>query len=325
MAVSQANPQIVSAAEIAARLSFERLIPQIAQGFRDFHSGKARVAAITNIDLPEVNGEMHIKPGYMVDGAYLCVKIATCYYDNPQHGLPTRDGAIVLADRTLGRIEAILCDAGRITDMRTAAASAVAVDALALPGPVTLGLVGAGTQAYWHATALKHVRPIERILLWGRNTQHVDRAIDRIGAATGIAVAAGSLDDIARFCHVIVTATPARTPILTQQQVRPGALIVAMGADAAGKRELGSDILEQASMVVADSLAQCRAVGELQWLSISGARPRIEELGAILAGTVAGRQTDAEIIVFDSTGLAFQDVVGATQIVDAMRDGADHA
>ena len=73
------------------------------------------VAPITNIDLPEVNGEMHIKPGYMAAGDHICVKIATCYYDNPANGLPTRDGLIVLANRRNGRIEAVLCDGGLIT------------------------------------------------------------------------------------------------------------------------------------------------------------------------------------------------------------------
>ena len=117
----------------------------------------------------------------------------------------------------------------------------------------------------------------------------------------------------------------AREPVLCSQRVRPGALIVAMGADAAGKRELGAQILQQAALIAADSLAQCRAVGELQWLAASGAQPRIAELGAVLAKAAAGRQAEDEIIVFDSTGLAFQDVVGAVQVVDALRDGESHA
>lgn len=148
------GPRIVGREEIRQALTFDRLIPALAEGFRQYQRGEAVVAPVTNIDLPQVNGEMHIKPGYLRAGDWLCVKIATCYYDNPTHGLPTRDGVLVLSNLRNGRIEAVLCDAGLVTDMRTAGASAVAVDALARPGTVSLGLIGAGTQAFWHAAAL---------------------------------------------------------------------------------------------------------------------------------------------------------------------------
>jgi ornithine cyclodeaminase len=308
------TPRVVTAAEIASRLTFDRLIPAIARGFVDFHHGHAKVAAITNIDLPDVNGEMHIKPGYMAEGSHVCVKIATCYYDNPRKGLPTRDGMIALASRTNGRIEALLCDAGLITDMRTAAASAVAVDALASPGPVTLGLIGAGTQAFWHARAIPHVRPVSKIVMWGRHPDRVAAALERIRSETKLPVESGSLEAVAS-CDVVVTATPARSPILKDERLRPGALVVTMGADAVGKRELGAGILAQAASVVADSIEQCRRVGELQWLSTGHSGPRVAELGAILAGAESGRRSAGDIIVFDSTGLAFQDVVGASLVL----------
>lgn len=306
------TPRIVTAEQIASRLTFDRLIPAIAQGFRDFHKGQAKVASITNIDLPEVNGEMHIKPGYMAGGDHVCVKIATCYYDNPRKGLPTRDGVIVLASRTNGRIEAILCDAGLITDMRTAAASAVAVDTLASSsGPLTLGLVGAGTQAYWHARAIPHVRPISKIVIWGRHPDRVKAAVERIRKETNLPVEPGALTSAAA-CDVVVTATPARSPVLQDETLRPGAVLVTMGADAVGKRELGPGILKQASSIVADRIEQCRRIGELQWLPSERSTHRVLELGAVLAGAENGRLSPGDIIVFDSTGLAFQDVIGAS-------------
>jgi len=306
------KPRIVTAEEIASHLTFDRLIPAIARGFRDFYMGHAKVASITNIDLPDVNGEMHIKPGYMAGGNHVCVKIATCYYDNPAKGLPTRDGLIVLASRTNGRIEAILCDAGLITDMRTAAASAVAIDALApSSGPLTLGLIGAGTQAYWHARAIPYVRAISKIVIWGRNLDRVRAAIERIRSETNLPVDSGTLERVAR-CDVVVTATPARSPILTDETLCPGALVVTMGADAVGKRELGAGVLGQAASIVADSIEQCRRIGELQWLGTEHAKPRVSELGAVLAGAERGRRSPSDVIVFDSTGLAFQDVIGAS-------------
>jgi ornithine cyclodeaminase len=228
--------------------------------------------------------------------------------------LPTRDGAIVLANRTNGRIEAILCDAGLITDMRTAAASAVAVDTLAPSGLLSLGLVGAGTQAYWHARAIAHVRPLSKIVMWGRHPDRVRTALDRIRSETNLPVESGTLKRVAG-CDVVVTATPARSPILTDETLRPGALVVTMGADAAGKRELGAGILGQAASVVADSIEQCRRIGELQWLAADGPKPHVTELGAVLAGAESGRRSPGDVIVFDSTGLAFQDVVGASLVL----------
>ena len=308
------TPLILDKSQILPQLSFEKLIPIIAEGFRDFHSGQAKVASITNIDVPEARGEMHIKPGYMASGDHICVKIATCYYDNPAQGLPTRDGVLVLANRRNGRIEAILCDSGLITDMRTAGASAVAVDALAKPQAKTLGLVGAGTQAYWHALAITHVRSIERILIWGRRADKAKELAERITRETKVPVKTESLKTVAAS-DVVVTATPANAPVLSDERISPGATIVAMGADAVGKRELGPEILKQASLIVADSLKQCTNVGELQWPDAKSAP--VAELGAILAGSHKGREYPSDILVFDSTGVAFQDVVSASEVLRA--------
>jgi ornithine cyclodeaminase len=159
------------------------------------------------------------------------------------------------------------------------------------------------------------VRPIDRILVWGRQRAQVDVGIDRIAAATELPVRTGTIEEVAH-CEVVVTATPASTPVLVEQTLRPGSVVVAMGSDAVGKRELGPRILEQASLIVADSLDQCRAVGELQWLARAD-KQRVVELGAILCGAQAGRQTPDDIIIFDSTGIAFQDVVGASEVLMA--------
>src|SRR5437660_762189 len=101
--------RIVSTDEIKRILDFSRLVPALERGFIDYSHGQARSAPITNIDFAEVNGEMHIKPGYLMSTNDICVKIVTCFYDNPAKGVPTRDGAIVVADRTTGKMKAILC------------------------------------------------------------------------------------------------------------------------------------------------------------------------------------------------------------------------
>jgi ornithine cyclodeaminase len=201
--------------------------------------------------------------------------------------------------------------------MRTAGASAVAVDALAKPGATTLGLVGAGTQAYWHALAIMHVRPIERIFVWGRRTDKAKGLAERLARETKVSVESESLKTVAAS-DVVVTATPANAPVLANERISPGATIVAMGADAVGKRELGPGILKQASLIVADSLKQCTNVGELQWPDAKSAR--VVELGAILAGSHRGRESPTDIIIFDSTGVAFQDVVSASEVLRAYHE-----
>lgn len=290
-------------------LDFPPLIAALRDGFVAFHSGEAWVAPITNIAFPEQHGEMHIKPGYLQSSPEICVKIVTCFYDNPRLGMPTRDGAIVLADRNTGRMKALLADQGLITDMRTAGSSAVAVDALAVDGGISLGIVGAGTQAYWHAAAIACVRPIREVRIWGRDGAKAQHAARRIQSQLGLQARSASLEDTV-FTDVVVTATPAQEPILNTQALQPHCLIVAMGADAVGKRELGAVLMHRVRAVIADSIAQCRRYGELQWSDPTSSTIPVYELGALLAGagSVPHRQGP---IVFDSTGVAFQDAVGA--------------
>lgn len=307
--------QIVSADEIKRILDFDRLIPALRQGFVDYSLGKARSAPITNIDFPEANGEMHIKPGYLLSNDDVCVKIVTCFYSNPLKGLPTRDGAIVVADRTSGKMKAVLCDSGHITDMRTAGASAVAVSAFARPGDIRLGLVGTGTQAYWHARAISSVRPISGVAVWGRNQEKAAALADRIAGDLGIPVEVASLDHVVDS-DVVVTATPAHEPILTTQSPRKGSLVVAMGADAKEKRELSASFMSKVDHIVADSVPQCRQYGELQWPDLSS-RPAYN-LGEALAGTAGLDRRPDDVILFDSTGLGFQDAVGAELVLSSL-------
>lgn len=307
--------RIVSTDEIRRVLDFGRLVPALERGFIDYSQGKARSAPITNIDFPEANGEMHIKPGYLMSNNDACVKIVTCFYDNPSKGMPTRDGAIVVADRTTGKMRAILCDSGHITDMRTAGASAVAIGALARPDEIELGLVGTGTQAYWHARAISSVRAISQIRIWGRNWAKAALLADRIRGELRIPVTLGSLDEVAAS-DVVVTATPAQGPILTTQVPKKGAVIVAMGADAKGKRELSAAFMNQVAHVVADSVPQCRQYGELQWPDL--ATRSAYNLGEVLAGTAGLNRRPDDVLVFDSTGLGFQDAVGAELVLSSL-------
>jgi len=306
--------RLVTQAEIARSLTFAKLIPALRQGFIDYSLGQAYSAQITNIDFAAERGEMHIKPGFLKSAPDVCVKVVTCFYDNPVYSLPTRDGCVVVADRRNGRMKALLADGGLITDMRTAGASAVAIDLLQGKPEIDLGLVGAGTQALWHARAIAQVRKLRRVQVWGRDPLKARVLAERIGAELAIPAGSGSLE-AALASDVVVTATPARTPILGNQFLKPGAVIVAMGADAVGKRELGEEAVKRISQFVADDAAQCRQYGELQWLPAE--RPALE-LGRLLAGLEPYRADAEDVVVFDSTGLGFQDAVGARLVLEAL-------
>lgn len=308
--------RIVSKAEIADVLTFSKLIPALRAGFIDHSHGRAHSAPITNIDFSSVNGEMHIKPGYLLSDNNICVKLVTCFYDNPGRGLPTRDGTIVVADRQTGQFKAVLCDGGLITDMRTAGASAVAVDALAPEGGIELGIIGTGTQAFWHVAAIANIRNIRAVKIWGRNELKSKEAAARISRELKIDAEATALQKVA-YCDVVVSATPARSPVLTAEVPKPGCVIVAMGADAVGKREISAGFAPKLARVVADSIKQCKVYGELQWPEL--AAREAYDLGEVLSqkATFKNRHPD-DVVLFDSTGLGFQDAVGAQLVLSSL-------
>lgn len=306
--------RLITQQEIARVLDFRTLIPALRQGFIDYSDGRAHSAPITNIDFPQARGEMHIKPGYLESTPDACVKVVTCFYDNPRDGLPTRDGCVLVVDRANGQMKALLADGGLITDMRTAGSSAVAVDLLQRREEIDLGLVGSGTQALWHVRAIAAVRTIRSVRIWGRDQGKVALLADRIVSELAIRAAAASLE-AALASDVVVTATPAREPIVGNQALKAGAVIVAMGADAVGKRELAAEAAKRIAQFVADDAAQCRKYGELQWLPEE--RSALE-LGRLLAGLEKYHADPADVVVYDSTGLGFQDAVGARLVLEAL-------
>jgi len=318
--VGHVLPRMISRQEIAAELSFERLIPAIEEGFRAFHAGRAPASPVTSLHMEDVHGETHIRAGYLTDGSVLCVKVANFYFENPGAGLPTMDCAVIVSDRKTGRVRAIVCDGGLLSDMRTAAASAVAARALARADAETVGLVGAGSQAYWHGIALGHVRDIAQMRVWSRSSDRAAATAERLAAATGRPAVGASLDETAS-CDIIVTATPARRPILDEQRLAPGACVIAMGADTPGKRELGPTLARRADWIVADSLKQARCAGELQWLADLPQSARVTELGAVLVGEQAPRSSESALVIFDSTGIAFQDAVAASLLMEEAKGG----
>ncbi len=307
--------RVVTPDEVKSALSFSDLIPALTKNFAAYDRGNAKVAPISNIDFADLNGEIHIKSGWIADGPFVCTKLVTCYYDNPRAGLPTRDGALVMINRLNGRFEAFIYDEGHVTNMRTAGSSAVAVQLLARAGADELGIVGSGTQAYWHAKAIASVLNLRSIKISARNSDRAEALRQRIEQTLNVPAFVVDVQSAVQ-APIIVTATPARNPVLIHERLRPGTLLVAMGSDAIGKRELGSAIIEQCTLLVADSLDQCAKIGELQWSAEWKNPPRTQSLGAIASDRNQGRRFERDIVIFDSTGLGFQDLVGAQCVLN---------
>jgi len=225
---------------------------------------------------------------------------------------------IVLSDAESGTPLAIM-DSARITELRTAAATAVAVRHLARSDASRVVLIGCGAQAPSHLRALREVRTISRLALIDRDPARAQRLAQWASAELGLpAEVSTSPADAVPSCDVCVTCTPSTRPVLMADMVRPGTLVAAVGADNPSKHEIDPRLMAT-SKVVVDSLDQCASMGDLHHALEARVMRREDvhaELGDIVAGARPGRESDDEVIVFDSTGTALQDVAAAALVFE---------
>ncbi|WP_094219668.1 ornithine cyclodeaminase family protein [Streptomyces diastatochromogenes] len=233
------------------------------------------------------------------------VKIGSYWPGNPEQGLPRHHSTLLLLDQTIGRIAAVL-EVGEANAYRTAAADALAVDLLARPGASTLAVFGTGHQAAYEVRAVSRVRPIDEVLIVGRDKDRAARMAADLAAEGRTATVAGAEEACAR-ADVIVTATNARAddpPLFRARWVRPGTHVSSMGADAPGKRELDPGLFSVAH-VFCDLPEQARRMGDSQH---APEETVLTPLGEVLTGRATGRGDDADITVFDSSGIGLQDL-----------------
>ena len=310
---------IATLAEIEQVLPRLDLLPAIEDAFARYSAGEAVVPPVGELLLP--GGDVHIKYGYLQGGPYYVVKIASGFYDNSALGLPSSNGLMLLFSQRTGEPVAVLLDEGRLTDIRTAVAGAVAARHLAPDGVRRIGIVGTGIQARLQLRHLAGIVGCRRALAWGRSERQVEAYRGAL-ADDGFDVAVTlDADEILATCDLVVTTTPATTPILRAELLRPGTHITAVGSDTAAKQELEVGILARADVVVADSRAQCRERGEIHHALASGmlAEDRVVELGDVIAGRAGGRTAEDQITVADLTGVAVQDIAIASAVFEALR------
>ncbi len=287
----------------------------VERGFAALATGAVVMPPILRLDIPEHRGEVDVKTAYVPGFDGFAIKVSPGFFDNPKLGLPSLNGLMVLLNARTGLVDALLLDNGYLTDIRTAAAGAVAARHLARADAKVATIFGAGAQARLQLEALLLVRPIARARSWAREGERARAVAAALSADLRIPVTAEA--DPARACagaDIIVTTTPAEQPILRAEWLAQGQHVTAMGSDSERKNEIEPAAIARVSYV-ADSLKQTRRLGELHHAIAAGvvaADQAFAELGQLVAGTAAGRTSDAAITLCDLTGTGVQDTAIAT-------------
>ena len=284
------------------------LIPSMEEGFCAYSDGKAVVPPVGEMLMEK--GEVHIKYGYVQGEEFYVIKIASGFYGNPDLGLPSSNGLMLLFSQDTGALLSILLDEGHLTDVRTALAGAIAARLLA-PGNIEqIGILGTGTQARLQLKYLKQVLDCRNVCVWGRSKEKLELYRSEMEAEGFQIEITSRISDVARNCNLIVCATPSKTPLLFWEDIRPGTHITAIGSDTPEKQELDPMILKHADIVVGDSLKQCELRGEIHQALKAGVLDmgKPVELGAVIAGSCKGRSSDQQVSVADLTGVAVQDI-----------------
>ncbi|WP_227370274.1 cyclodeaminase [Halomonas sp. M20] len=297
----------------------------IENGFRALGRGEVIQPPILSMNIEESNGEVDVKTAHIRGFERFAIKVSPGFFDNPKLGLPSLNGLMMVFSAKTGLVDAVLFDEGYLTAIRTALAGAIAAKHLSRENSRRVAVLGAGEQAELQVKALQLVRDIDSLDVWARKRDSAEAYVERM-RTLGLTV---NVHDTAKaacaHADIIVTTTPARTPILTAQDVPEGAHVTAMGSDSPEKRELDESLMTRADAFVCDTRAQSEANGELKAFSrparqgsddssgsnsfgADGKPPfKVYELGRIIAEGQRLRLSDASITVCDLTGTGVQD------------------
>jgi ornithine cyclodeaminase len=306
---------LIDEAALRAVVTPARAVDVIRDAFRADGEGRTHVPPVINLDIAAHRGEFHIKTAHIDGVPHVAVKIASGFYDNPARGLPSGSGLMALFDATTGLPVALLLDNGFLTDIRTGAAGAVAADTLARARIATVGVIGSGVQARHQVRCLRVVRDFARIVAWSPTRVRLEAYCSEMQAEGFDAHPASNAEEVCARADILITTTPARTPLIEAAWLRDGMHVTAVGSDSPGKQELSAECLDRADLVVVDRFTQCSAFGELHHGIAAALLTRNDvhaDLGAIVAGHKPGRSTDRELTIADLTGVGFQDTAIAS-------------
>ncbi len=306
---------IISKKEIESIVQNLDVIAAMEKGFIDYSNGKTVVPPVGELVFEKEKGDAHIKYGYIKDDDFFVIKIATGFYDNPKIGLSSSQGMMLVFSQKTGQSVAVLLDEGILTDIRTAAAGALAAKYFAPKKVKGIGIIGTGIQAKLQLEYLKNIVDCNSVWVWGRNKENVENFKNAMGHDFKINIATAP-SEVAQNCNLIVTTTPAEEALLFSKDIQPGTHITAVGSDTHKKQELESTILQKADLVIADSIPQSKSRGEIfratQEEVIS--ENKIIELGTAIQNPDLQRKNDEQISIVDLTGVAVQDIMIAVAV-----------
>lgn len=266
---------------------------------------------IMRLDIHDYNGEVDVKTAYVKGKAMFAIKVSSGYFDNPKQGLPSGSGFMMLMDTKTGIPQALFLDNGYLTEVRTAAAGAIAANYSSKKTVETVGIIGSGSQARFQLTALTLVRDFKKVLVYSRSPKAASRYAEEMSLALNITVqVAESAEEVIKKSQLVVTTTPATEPIVKAEWLHSGLHITAMGSDAEHKQELEAEVLASADKVICDTTAQCSRLGELHHALAKGTlknSSKVIELGQLTSQEKKGRDHDDQITVCDLTGTGAQD------------------
>jgi ornithine cyclodeaminase len=308
-----ATVRVLREADVRAALPMSACIEAVEAAFIAYSGGEAELPAVIHLNVPEAGGEIHVKAGHIHGAPSYAVKVASGFYAASP---PAIDGLVLVFDAATGAPTAFLLDGGYLTDTRTGAAGGVAARRLAPDDVAVVAVIGTGIQARRQVEALRCVRDVGEVRVWGRHAGHAAAAAADLGGVVA-QTARGAVD----AADVVITCTAATEPLVRAEWIAPGTHITAVGSDGSGKQELDPELLRRADVLVADSLEQCRRLGELQ--HAPDVADRAVELGAICAGTAPGRTSETQVTVCDLTGVGVQDVAAAGAVLANAGDAGD--
>lgn len=313
--------RIVTEAELRATVQLDLATVDVVEaGFAALARGDVVMPPILSMELKEAHGEVDVKTAYIPGFDGFAIKVSPGFFDNPKLGLPSLNGLMILFSAKTGLVEAVFLDNGYLTDIRTAAAGAVAARHLAPAEVETAGVIGTGVQARLQMRAAQLVRPFGRVLVWGRNATKAETCAADLRDTLGVvAEVAESPEALVRESQLVVTTTPSRAPLIEAGWLHDDLHITAMGSDQPGKTEIAPQALVAAGLYVCDRVSQCESGGELRgaleagiW---SGGTP--PELGQIVTQGLGARPG---CTICDLTGTGAQDTAIATHVFARLGD-----
>ncbi|BCG08924.1 NAD(P)-binding domain-containing protein [Buttiauxella agrestis] len=312
--------KVIGLEEIKALFNQTDALTRLKAGFEAFSAGRVQLPPAQQFAFTQAEGDCCIKSAWIEGSDSFCVKISTGFYNNPSLGLPSNDGLNMVFSAQTGQPLVLLDDHGWLTGVRTALAGRIAAEMLLPERIERIAIFGTGLQAELQLRQLLELTSCRDVIVWGRSEASLARFREQVSNIDIQLITTTSEQQAASGATVIVTATPSTVPLLLAEWVQPGTHITAVGADSPGKQELDAKLVAKADCIVADSLKQCGAYGELSRLPADlRESQKVIELGCLLADRSQYARSETDITLADLTGLGVQDAQISASILAQLK------